>query len=371
MAADGFMRSALSQGVRMAVAAAGLGSLLLTPLAAEPSARTTTDLTETLASLAIDLPPGVRAMPAVREPLEQLGRESCDQDAIQHLARGLEQVGYRREAAVALVSFSSQCGGYAEGLRSAINIVLKLSDFALAEAIAADLIKLEPYGDNGYFLRALARDGKKSWKGAIDDYVTAIELFGNKDRISSVGYYNMARDYEKLGQFCDAMLSIERWVSLDPSRHDTSQTRAIVADYAAKGACAAATTGGAETFPIARPGHVVEVPVTVNGVRATFVLDTGASFVVLKDSFARKAHIDLDESTSVHLLTANGAVEGKRGRASTIQLRSLKATDVPIVVESDKAAAYHADGLLGLSFLSRFNVSIDGRSVRVATSKPR
>jgi hypothetical protein len=51
-------------------------------------------------------------------------------------------------------------------------------------------------------------------------------------------------------------------------------------------------------------------------------------------------------------------------------LCSLKAADGPIVVEPDKAAAYHADGLLGLSFLSRFNVSIDGRSVRVATSKP-
>jgi predicted aspartyl protease len=85
----------------------------------------------------------------------------------------------------------------------------------------------------------------------------------------------------------------------------------------------------------------------------------------------KKAGIDLDEGTSVHLLTANGVVEGKRGRASTIQLRSLKATGVPVVIETDKAAAYRADGLLGLSFLSRFNVTIDGRSVRIATGKPR
>jgi clan AA aspartic protease (TIGR02281 family) len=167
------------------------------------------------------------------------------------------------------------------------------------------------------------------------------------------------------------MLSIERWVLLDPSKHDTSQTRAMLADYAAKGGCAAATSGGIETFPIAHPGRVVEVPVTINGTRATFILDTGASFVVLKDSFAKKAGIDLDEGTSVHLLTANGVVEGKRGRASTIQLRSLKATGVPVVIETDKAAAYRADGLLGLSFLSRFNVTIDGRSVRIATGKPR
>jgi aspartyl protease family protein len=118
-------------------------------------------------------------------------------------------------------------------------------------------------------------------------------------------------------------------------------------------------------------GRVVEVPVTVNQTRATLILDTGASFVVLKDSFARKAGIDLEAGTSVHLLSANGVVGGKRGRAATIQLRSLKAAGVPVVIEADSAAAYHADGLLGLSFLSRFNVTIDAHTVRIATRKPR
>jgi clan AA aspartic protease (TIGR02281 family) len=236
---------------------------------------------------------------------------------------------------------------------------------------ASSLIKLEPFDDNGYFLRGLTRNGSKSFKGAIDDYVTALELFGNKDRISSIGYYNMARDYEKLGQFCDAMLPIERWIAFDPSRHQTSQTQAMLSDYAAKGGSATATSGGVEAFPAARPGGVVKVPAVINNHSATFILDTGASFVVLKDSFAKKANIDLDEGTAVHLHTANGIVDGKRGRAETIQLRSLKATGVPVVVEADSAAAFGADGLLGLNFLSRFNVTIDGHTVRIATSKPR
>jgi clan AA aspartic protease (TIGR02281 family) len=364
------MFTATVRWVVVAAIAAGLSVLRLAPACAEPVAGTA-DVSGTLARLAIELPWSVTATPAVHAPLEQLGREKCDQDGILHLASGLEQAGYRREAAIAQVNFSSQCGGYAPALRGAVNILLKLSDFTTAESIASNLIQLEPFGDNGYFLRAVARDGNKSLKGAVDDYVTALELFGNKDRISSVGYYNMARDYEKLGQFCDAMLPIERWVALDPSRHDTSQTRAMLADYAAKGGCTAATSGGIETFPVTRPGSVVEVPVTINNASATFILDTGASFVVLKESFAKKAGIAVDDSTSVHLLTANGVVEGKRGRATIIQLRSLKAADVPVVVEADSAAAYHADGLLGLSFLSRFNVTIDGHSVRIATNKPR
>jgi clan AA aspartic protease (TIGR02281 family) len=130
------------------------------------------------------------------------------------------------------------------------------------------------------------------------------------------------------------------------------------------------TSGGTETFPVALPGRVVKVPVTVNHASGIFILDTGASNVVLKDSFARKAGIDFDKSPSTHLFTANGVVNSKRGLASTIQLCSLKATGVPVFVEADRAAAYGADGLLGLSFLSRFNVTIDAHMVRIAARKP-
>lgn len=355
-----------------AVAAVGLSTTLLAPsLAQSPGSGDAAAMAS--ARLNIDLPRRVADSEPVRRALEELGREKCDQDAIKHLADALDEAGYRREAVVAQVNFSSQCGGYAPALRGAVNTLLKLSDYTTAETIASDLIRLDPFNDNGYFLRALARDGNKSLKTAIDDYVSAIELFGNKDRISSVGYYRMARDYEQLGQFCDAMLPIQQWIALDPSRHETSQTQAMLSSYAAKGGCAAATSGGTETFPLPRAGAVVKVPVVVNNVPGTFVLDTGASFVALSNSFAKKAKVEIEEGSTVRLYTANGITDGKRGRAETVQLRSLKAKSVVVVVQADSAATYGVgvDGLLGLSFLSRFNMTIDGRSVRIAPNKPR
>jgi aspartyl protease family protein len=356
---------------RALAAAAGLQVCLLWPCSAQSPAAG--DVAGTLARLGIDLPGTVTANPSVRGPLEQLSREKCDQDAILHLGAALDSAGYRREAAVAQVNFSSQCGGFAPALRGAVNKLLKLSDYTTAETIASDLIRLEPHADEGYFLRALARDGNKSFKGAIDDYITAIELFGNKDNISSISYYRMALDYEKLGQFCDAMLPLEQWVAIDPARHDSSRVEAMLSDYAAKGGCAAATSGGVEKFPAARLGGVVKVPVVVNNVPGTFILDTGAAFVSLKDSFAKKAKVEIEPGSMVHLHTANGIAEGQRGRADTIELRSLKAKSVPVVVEADSAAAYGdgVDGLLGLSFLSRFNVTIDGHTVRIAPNQPR
>jgi len=177
----------------------------------------------TMDRLSINVPMSVAGRDPVRRFLEELSRERCDQKAIADLGVALDKVGYRREAATAHVSYSATCGGHAPSLRAAVNILLKLSDYTTAVTVASNLIKLEPFNDNGYYLRAVAHDRGGSPKKAIDDYVTAIELFGNKDRIASVSYFAMARSYEKLGQFCDAILPIETWVSLNPMRNDTSR----------------------------------------------------------------------------------------------------------------------------------------------------
>jgi len=66
------------------------------------------------------------------------------------------------------------------------------------------LINLNPHDDGNFYLRATAYDRSGSSRKAIDDYLTAIELFGNKAAISSDNYLAVARNYEKLGQSCDA-----------------------------------------------------------------------------------------------------------------------------------------------------------------------
>jgi clan AA aspartic protease (TIGR02281 family) len=323
--------------------------------------------------LSIELPPILINNEPVKSPLEALAREPCDQAAIRDLGSALEKVGRRRDAATAHISFSATCPGhYAPSLRSAINILLTLSDYKQAESVASDLIALQPFNDNGYYLRALARDRAGELKPAIDDYVTALELFGNKEHISSVAYLAMARAYEKLGQFCDAVLPIQTWVALNPARNDTSQTRAIIADYTARGRCQAAASGE-EVFRITRPHNLVRLQASINGVSGNFVLDTGATFVSLTASFAQKAKVQTDQNSLVRIHTANGIGDGKQGRAASIQLRSLSAKDVPIVVQTDDKATYGdgVDGLLGMSFLSHFKVSIDTQAIRISGQKAK
>jgi predicted aspartyl protease len=53
-----------------------------------------------------------------------------------------------------------------------------------------------------------------------------------------------------------------------------------------------------------------------------------------------------------------------------VALKRLAAQNIAVVVQTDDRATYgnKIDGLLGMSFLSRFDVTIDARTVRL---KPR
>ena len=115
---------------------------------------------------------------------------------------------------------------------------------------------------------------------------------------------------------------------------------------------------------------VVNLPVTINGIRGTFILDTGATFVSLTNSFAQKAAVEIDQASIVRLLPQWDR-GWKRGRAQTIQLRSLLAKDVPIVVQAGGTYGDRIDGLLGMSFLSRFNIHIDAKTVRISPRATR
>jgi clan AA aspartic protease (TIGR02281 family) len=123
-----------------------------------------------------------------------------------------------------------------------------------------------------------------------------------------------------------------------------------------------------EVFKVSAQSNVVRLPVLVNGVQGIFILDTGATFVALSEAFAQKAKVQIDQDSHVRMHTASGMTDAKRGRAATVQLRSLQAKDVAIVVHGNAHGLFRdgVDGLLGMSFLSRFKVSIDAQAVRIA-----
>jgi clan AA aspartic protease (TIGR02281 family) len=322
---------------------------------------------------------GALPLRAARDPyvwlrLEELKREPCDQKSIGDLALALDKLGYRREAANGLYNFVRNCGAPLTALNQSINIYLKLTDYAKAVEVADEFMRRAPTNREAHYLRGVALEGVGDFQRALVDYSDAIELYGSdKKGISSRVFLHMANAYAGLKRFCEAAAPINMWVSLDPASRDTSQTQKIIADYEAQGNCVTSKEFQKESYPLRGQKNVVTVKAEINGVRGLFVLDTGASYVAMKSAFADRAKIPQTGTSEITLMTANGLAKAKLSKADKIQLGKLEATNVPVVVQSvdEKSFGVGVDGLLGMSFLSRFEVQMAGGSIEVRTRAPR
>ncbi len=182
----------------------------------------------------------------------------------------------------------------------------------------------------------------------------------------------MAEVYAALNRFCEATAPINMWVSLDPAGRDTSRTQKIISDYEAKGNCGSAKEFQKERYPLNGQKNVVTVKAEINGVRGLFILDTGASYLTMKSSFADRAKIPQTQ-TEITLVTANGQAKATLSKADKVMLGKLAATNVPVAVQKvdEKSYGVGVDGLLGMSFLSRFEVQMAGGLLEVRTRHSR
>src|SRR5262249_2986925 len=114
----------------MSLAAMALQLVLLAGTASHADDRA--DMQRAGEAPGISLPDDVLRNREVARQLRALSRERCDQKAIYKLSKALEEESYRREAADALIKFSDNCGGYEDGIRRAINVLLDISDYPRA-----------------------------------------------------------------------------------------------------------------------------------------------------------------------------------------------------------------------------------------------
>jgi clan AA aspartic protease (TIGR02281 family) len=317
---------------------------------------------------------GALPLKAARDPyvwlrLEELKREPCDQKSIGDLALMLDQLGYRREAADGLYKFFANCGAPLSALRRSINTYLKLTDYEKAVEVADEYVRHAPSDHDARYLRAVALEGAKDFRRALIDYADTIELFSDKKAIGSQVFVRMAGAYAALGQFCEAAAPINMWVSFDVATRDTSQTQKIINDYETRGNCVSSKQFQKEKFPLHGQKNVVTVKAEINGVRGVFILDTGASYLSMKSTFADRAKIPQTDTSEITLMTANGAAKARLSKADKVVLGKLEATNVPVAIQKvdEKSYGVGVDGLLGMSFLSRFDVQMADGFIEVRT----
>jgi aspartyl protease family protein len=239
--------------------------------------------------------------------------------------------------------------------------------------VADEFVRRSPSDRNARYLRGVALQGAGDFQRALVDYADTVELFGSdKKGIGSNVFTRMAEAYAALNRPCEATAPINMWVSIDPANRDTSRTQKIIGDYEAKGNCVTSKEFVKESYPLRGQKSVVTVKAEINGVRGLFILDTGASYLTVKSGFADRAKIPQTEN-EITLMTANGQAKAKLSKADKVMLGKLEAANVPVAIQKvdEKSYGTGVDGLLGMSFLSRFEIQMANGSIEVRTRRPK
>jgi clan AA aspartic protease (TIGR02281 family) len=182
-----------------------------------------------------------------------------------------------------------------------------------------------------------------------------------QDPTHAAYHQRLGMTYLALGDGGRALASLEQAVGLDPALAEV--VGGLVADLRGRGGA-----DGAVAVPLERRLGVLYVTVRVNGHPAPLrmVLDTGASHTALTRRSATLLGLWPGPGTpQLWVDTVSERVPAFLVTLEEVEVGGVVARDVPaLVLES----VDDGDGLLGLSFLRRFNVEVRERAGQLVLS---
>ncbi len=124
--------------------------------------------------------------------------------------------------------------------------------------------------------------------------------------------------------------------------------------------------------PVRRAGNLLIIATTVNGIRdADLILDTGASHTILSPEVANDLGLLGDpEAQLVTLKTAGGIVKAEMVRLDSIRIEEAEVENTYAAIHELPDSPPGIDGLLGLTFLRQFQVTLDTAKGLLHLRKP-
>jgi len=188
-----------------------------------------------------------------------------------------------------------------------------------------------------------------------------------------------------------AAAEIYRWTDADGRVHFTGDLGSVPADQrgAARAGAAAPAPSRVQTYAappaarapapasgrragrvhqvrVERAGSAMVVPVRINGrTVAPFLIDTGASYVLVPARVAKEAGLQIGPGArTLPFATANGVVEQPVVTLESVELGSARAEQVAAAISDSMDV-----GLLGLSFFNRFTYQVDAAAGMVTLTE--
>lgn len=304
---------------------------------------------------------------AINRALATLAREPCDQRAVMTVETELKRGGFPRDAAKLLLGYAGACPESNRALAEAAEIFFVLGDLPPAHEAIERAIRADPGWASAHVLLAKILQRLRRSEEALDAYAAGIRLIGDLKAVPAEIFTSMSGLYAALGRHCEAMTPIQTYIAADPADRDTPVLRYLIAEQARQGDCDHTYVEGATKLRRASK-DVILARAQINGVPGTFAIDTGASFVAVSKTFADKAKLAALRSGKIAMHTANGVAAASLATISRIRLGGAQADAVPAVI-MDKPPGRGVDGLLGMSFLARFDIVLTDKELTLV-AKP-
>jgi len=127
---------------------------------------------------------------------------------------------------------------------------------------------------------------------------------------------------------------------------------------------------GKVTVPVRQYGGSIIVPVIINNEkRVHLILDTGATMTVLSTDVAIELGLTSDSESQVATVnTAGGQVQVNLTRVKSMGIKGARANNVVVAIHDLPDIQPGIDGLLGMSFLNNFLVTLDSKQGQLSLS---
>jgi len=289
---------------------------------------------------------------------KQLEREPCDRTKMMELSQLLFSVQDWRGTIQSSEDFITRCGKFTQPRSLTYSAHIRLSEFDLALKDAAELIESSPRNASYWVWSGLAHEAKGDLDKAVGDFQQAFGLQPDQVQVAN----QLASVYERQQKPCDALLVLLQHLQAEPAAEADSRIKERMAKLAVEGKCDVGGKGRA-VLSVSRNGAMWVEPLLNGKVKGRFLVDTGATSVALTQEFAEKLGLELSKARTVPIQTANGLTTARLTKVQSIELQGAHATDVEVTVSSTLPPGM--DGLLGLSFLARFEMRLDARAGRL------
>jgi len=115
-------------------------------------------------------------------------------------------------------------------------------------------------------------------------------------------------------------------------------------------------------------GHLLADVLINHRIHASLVVDTGSPVVMLTSSIARQLDLDLSQSPQGYVEILNGKYKAASISLDSIELGKAQAVDISAAVLMEDTTEIK-DGLLGMSFLSKYHFTLDQEGQRLILKK--